>query len=355
MKSWRRPLLALIPFLALCGHFISGCDPTALDFHSSARQAAPADNEFLFCFWNVENFFDDRNDHRNGPGDKQYDAWFAEHPEILQLKLDKLTQALLSLNGGKGPDILAVAEVESVRAAQLLQQALNQKIADPNLHYSTVLMKEVSQGRHIAPAILTRLPVIADKTRTFGKRYRIIGCHVVVNGHELIVLASHWTSRLRGQETEHARIEYADKVYGAANAIYHANPQADILICGDFNDTPANVSVREHLHASGDIAGVKAGGEHLRLLDLMADKDPNNGFGTIYYRRWSIFDHIVASPGLLDSAGWSCDVDSVATINRLSRPGDAHHRPWHFGGPNERYERGYSDHFPVTVKLKVER
>src|SRR5581483_5035723 len=126
--------------------------------------------QYLFCFWNVENLFDDRDDGRTGPGDREYDHWFAEHPELLQEKLDHLSQALLALNDGKGPDILAVAEVESVRAAELLQQALNRGLEKGGVQgeewaYGNVLMKEVSAGRHIAPAIITRLPVARDRTR----------------------------------------------------------------------------------------------------------------------------------------------------------------------------------------------
>jgi endonuclease/exonuclease/phosphatase family metal-dependent hydrolase len=345
----RRSRLALAPLLVLFGHLLIGCEASK----APSAGPTPLGNEYLFCFWNVENFFDDKLDHRTGPGDKEYDSWFAGNPQILKLKLEKLTEALLRLNGGKGPDILAIAEVESVRAANLLQQALNAKIAEPSLLYHSVLMKEVTQGRHIAPAILTRLPVIHDKTRSHGSRMRIIEGHILVEGHELIVMASHWTSRLR-EGSEKGRKDYADKLYGAANAIYHSNPSADILICGDFNDTPADVSVTEHLHATGNVQAVKAGGQHLRLLDLMADKDPNKGYGSHYYHRWLIFDHIVVSPGLLDQVGWTCEPTSVATVSSLARPGDSHHRPWRFGGEKDHGDRGYSDHFPVTLKLKVQ-
>ena len=74
-----------------------------------------------------------------------------------------LADGILSVNEGKGPDILGVVEVESIRAAELLQQALNKRL-DPSLHYTNVLMREVSSGRHIAPVLLTRLPVIRDRT-----------------------------------------------------------------------------------------------------------------------------------------------------------------------------------------------
>src|SRR4051812_24013141 len=36
--------------------------------------------EFLFCHWNVENLFDDEDNGRKGPGDKEYDPLFANNP-----------------------------------------------------------------------------------------------------------------------------------------------------------------------------------------------------------------------------------------------------------------------------------
>jgi hypothetical protein len=67
-----------------------------------------------------------------------------------------------------------------------------------------------------------------------------------------------------------------------------------------------------------------------------------------------IFDHLVVSPGLLDNEGWSCDPNTVRTINTLTKPGDRLGRPWRFGGEKDAGPRGYSDHFPVTVRLKVQ-
>jgi endonuclease/exonuclease/phosphatase family metal-dependent hydrolase len=310
--------------------------------------------EYLFCFWNVENLFDDVNDGRTGQGDKEYDPWLANHPDILKLKLSKLADALLAMNGGKGPDILALAEVESVRAAQLLQYTLNARISDPELHYRNVLMKEVKVGRHIAPAILTRLPVVADRTRHVGtSAQRILEGHIVVEGRELIVIASHWTSRLREENTRQ-RGEYGDKIYGECNAIWHANPNADILICGDFNDNPTDVSVTQHLHATGDLNRVR-NSSSLSLFNLFADKSATSGFGTEYERGWNIFDQIVVSPGMIDGHAWNVEPDTLQVGNHLAQPGERLHKPWRFGGERDSGPRGYSDHFPVMVKLRLNR
>lgn len=353
--SWRRSLIALTGLVAMAGLALSGCNERSLP--ELAQSVAPGSasagqRDYLFCLWNVENLFDDRDDNRTGPGDKEYDDLYSRRPDLLRLKLAKLTEALLAMNGGKGPDVIAIVEVESLRAAQLLQQALNANLSDPALRYENVLMKEIKVGRHIAPAIITRLPVVRDRTRDFGSRFRMVEGRILVDGHELVVLASHWTSRLR-EGNDRGRAEYADKLYGAANAIHRSNPAADILICGDFNDSPHDVSVTQHLHGVREAGAVRNGGPSLQLLNLLGDKDAAAGFGTHYYSRWFIFDQILVSPGMLDNAGWNCDPASVRTVNSLAKPGDRKLRPWRFGNEKETGPRGYSDHFPVTVRLRV--
>src|SRR5262245_35250591 len=119
MKTIRPLHLALLALLALV---LSGCTPRG----ESAATQESADG-YLFCFWNVENLFDDREDGRTG-ADREYDQWFARDPAAQQLKFNHLSDALIGLNGGKGPDILALAEVESVHAAELLRDTLNRRL-----------------------------------------------------------------------------------------------------------------------------------------------------------------------------------------------------------------------------------
>src|SRR5579885_2536824 len=111
-------------FLLVVALLTCGCFPLG-GFSTAARPG-----HYLFCFWNAENLFDDHVDGRTGP-DREYDLWFANDRRALELKLTHLSQALLSLNGGRGPDIIAVAEVETVRAAELLRDALNRRLRNP--------------------------------------------------------------------------------------------------------------------------------------------------------------------------------------------------------------------------------
>jgi hypothetical protein len=126
-------------------------------------------------------------------------------------------------------------------------------------------------------------------------------------------------------------------------------------VCGTFNDDPTDDSVKDILHATSDRTTVRRPGGDPLLLDLMMSKDPQT-WGTYNYRgHWHIFDHIVISPGLLEDKGWRCDPDTVKVIR--DKTADRKGRPDDFGSEHDKIsleERGYSDHFPVTVQLKVD-
>jgi len=325
---------------------MTGCQPA---FPGPDEEGGKGGHSVFFCFWNAENFFDDENNNRKGPGDKEYDPWYANHPDILKLKLAKLTEALLKMNKGNGPDIIALVEVESVRAGELLRDALNAKLPD-KLAYTGVVMKELTAGRHIAPCIITRIPVVGGKTQLLGKHERILKATLKLDGKELVLIVAHFTSRLDGGEKR--RADYGDVIYGTFRAMVTANPKVDVLVCGDFNDGPDDTSIVKHLRAVGDRQAVLRPGTEPKLFNLLADKDAKK-YGTHYFNHWLIFDQIMVSPGMLDAEGWSCDADSVQPFNSLFRPGDKLKRPWRFGGPNEKGPRGYSDHFPMTMQLHV--
>jgi endonuclease/exonuclease/phosphatase family metal-dependent hydrolase len=350
MHMLAKPLRSfLLAWACLAGPLLAiGC---ASRDDAPATQQTAGPGEYLFCHWNVENFFDDKHDKRHHKADKEFDDWFSSNPKVFQEKLDKLTEALLKMNDHKGPDILALVEVETPRAAELLMASLNSKL-DASHHYQHVLMKDLDAGRHIAPAIITRLPVNDKKTRLLGHMQRILEGHIVLNGRELIVLATHWTSRIT-EGSEKGRVHYAETIYKTVKEYFDRDPKTAIVVCGDFNDTPQDESVVKYLHSSADLQAVRQSREPL-LYNLFAHKNPADGFGTHYYNgKWYIFDQILVSPGMLDGAGWSSEVDTAAVFNQLYRPGDTHKRPWRFGDEHTKGPRGYSDHFPVTVKLRV--
>lgn len=333
------------------------------------RTPAPAtvtsgENEFLFCFWNVENLFDDKDDKRREV-DEEFDNPFAHNDKLRQLKYEHIASALVGMNGGKGPDVIACAEVESVRAAELLKDALNARLKetkqDDKYQYTSVLMLNLDAGRHIAPCVISRVNVDVRNVKLIKKPLRILETHLYVNQKDLTLIVAHWTSQLwqkDGSDGDSGREKYANAIYERFRELNEKNTATDFLVCGDFNDTPDAEPVVKNLGAIGDIAKVKPTKDEPFLLDLMSGKDPTK-FGTLWYSgKPLIYDHICVSPGMLDDKGWSADPKSVATYTEgLIRKGSTRREPWRFGDPGKEVkdaDRGYSDHFPVTVKLRVE-
>jgi endonuclease/exonuclease/phosphatase family metal-dependent hydrolase len=321
----------------------------------SAEVGAPVTqagtNGYLFCFWNVENLFDDMEDPRLEGADREYDRWFYGHPAVLRQKLGNLASALVEMNGGRGPDMLALAEVESSRAVELLRLALNDQLVEPSDHYTYAAYKDPGGLRRIATGLIARVPIDSQKTRVLGGSRRTLETQLRINDRSLTVIVSHWTSRIT-DKTGDARGRYADQIYNVYRAAWRRDPNVDFLVCGDFNDSPTDPSVTERLHAIGDREAVVRARETPLFFNVSANRDPRD-FGTHFHREPLIFDQIVVSPGLLDRAGWSCDPASLHVANHLTRRDDRQRRPWPFGSANDGHPRGYSDHFPVTLRLHV--
>lgn len=311
-----------------------------------------------FMFWNVENLFDDRDDHRRAV-DEEYDNWFAEDAEARALKYGHLAEIILRVNAGNGPDILACCEVESVRAAELLRDTLNAKLPAGATRYEHVAMKELSAnaGRYMAPCVLSKLPLDLDRTRLLGSRnLRVLETHVVANAADLTLVASHWTSQLSddGKTEGRGRDRYAEVIYAEYERVAARNPEADFLVCGDFNETPDSEPVAGELHMTADRAAVVPGAVPPRLFGLLSGKSAAD-FGTLDFRgRPLIYDQIGVSPGLLDGVGWGCAPDSVTVPTEVMTRG-GNRRPWRFGNRNgpPTGGRGYADHFPVVVNLRL--
>lgn len=329
----------------------------ATSFLTLATSAqAPRTSSFLFCFWNVENLFDDRPNPRLEKVDREFDDWFARDPNARKHKLERITEVLLgkAFNNGNGPDILALAEVESQRAVELVRDALNERLRDRSLHYKHIAFRDPQGGRSIATAVLSRVPLVGT-SRLLGRSQRILEVRVAENKHPLTIIASHWTSRVSDQAGR-GRSNYARIIYDDFHAAYRKSPLVDYLVCGDFNDTPTDDSLVHDLGSTGDLKKVLA----LARNDKPMFYNPfaalaQKGKGTHFFgERAFLFDQICLSPGLLDGEGWSYVNNSASIVEQLQFRG----RPDRFGGPMDRRpwrNRGASDHFPVLIQLRVQR
>lgn len=313
---------------------------------SSPRRAQA--EEIYFAAWNVENLFDDVKDGRH---DAELMEWW--NTALYRRKLERLASVLSRMNNGKGPDVLAVVEVENRRVLQDLAEKLPQPQSYRIVHF------EGEAGRSIEVALLTRLEVKqASSHFVFPGIRDILRVDLVRNGHVLTVLVNHWKSRFGGTlQTSSVRTICAARAYQLYYEIVRRNPQADVLLCGDFNDGLDNVSVQDVLHAHKSLLKVQRQKSRRTLYNCTAEIRGREK-GTHYYDyEWKFLDQIIVSRGMVVGSAQKDGFRYKRQSVRIFNPGQMltpKGYPWRFGGRETALtQRGYSDHLPLICILEV--
>ena len=171
-----------------------------------------------------------------------------------------------------------------------------------------------------------------------------------LGGEKFYFIVNHWPSR-GAQSPVRERAGY--QVRRLKEALLKQDPDARIVIMGDLNDDPGNLSV-----SSPDALGAKsdknACGPH-DLYNPWYDMLYKQGVGTLYYRgKWNLFDQIIFTGNLLNTADKSrLHLLTNAVFSRdylLQTEGKYKGAPKRTtaGGT---WLNGYSDHLPTQIFL----
>jgi len=163
------------------------------------------------------------------------------------------------------------------------------------------------------------------------------------------IFVNHWSSRRGGQEkSEYKRMHAAKVLKTKTDSIRKADDAPNILIMGDFNDYPNNLSIQKFLGT-----GQQENSAH--LVNLM-DEMNAAGIGTYNYRGdWGTLDQFIVSPALLNQKqirikdGKAHIADDDEFMHFLKNGGKTPNKT--YGGPN--YFGGYSDHLSIYGYLEL--
>lgn len=340
--------------------------------------------DYHLAFWNLENLFAPEHHEDRIP-------WIAEAvgrdlagwtQELFDRKLEQLARVIVQLNGGVGPDILGVCEVENRFVLMELTKKLNARLA--GRAYGVVHADNMRDQRGIDTAFLYDANLFSfDENAIFshfvmrrtGTRDILQATFRTQAAAEIVMLANHWPSR-SGGAVESAGFR---SVAGETLAYWHerileekANvgvPHVAVLALGDFNDDPHDNSMRYNARAwreRGDVERAeKACFYNLAwryLSQKLVDRQgaPRSIDGTLYFNDdGNVFDQILVNRHLLTGAGAFLALEETAKIG--APPEMVDHRvgegPVRFGLPKGNAalnvdEDGYSDHFPVSVIVR---
>ena len=324
---------------------------TAISLVVSCCSSSGVAGEFHVAFWNVENLFNLEDD----PAVELDEEFTPQSPkrwtaERLERKLNNLASILRKMNQGRGPDVLGLSEVENRKVLQMLVD----KLAPLGRNYA-IVHQDSPSDRGIDCALVYDANVFGLSDSQFHfvdaeKTRDIVEAKLRHNRADLFVFVNHWPSRNNDQWQ---RVKAAGVLRARLDEIFAADPNTDVLVIGDFNDEPDDVSLRVHLRAAGTPDNLPAGSLYNTTAPLAAQ-----GKGTIVWdNAWQLLDQIIVSPGLLDDDGFRLKPDSSQPLEfpqLFYRPRDprAIRRPSRSYSRDQFHEEGYSDHLPVVCVIE---
>ena len=325
------------------------------------KPVSAAGDTLAVMFWNVENFYDWRNDSTT-VSDQEFSAAGERHWtwKRFQAKANAFAKALFWVEAetGRLPDLVGLEEVEN---AFVLRQVL-QKTALRKLDYKYV-QYDSPDRRGIDVALLyrpSRLELLDSKpchlfaADTVMATRDILLCVFRKDSSKVAVLVNHHPSKYGGAaESEPRRRIAIERLRFLADSLAAVGIDR-IIAGGDFNDTPDNPVFRLLEPA---------------LLPMHMDLF-RRGLGTIKYDgKWDLIDHVYVSPAMMELSDSSSGEVDRQTEKSGEKP-SAHVRmrilriPFlltrdtvHSGekplrtytGP--RHTGGVSDHLPVLMEV----
>jgi endonuclease/exonuclease/phosphatase family metal-dependent hydrolase len=307
---------------------------------------------FRVAFYNTENFFDCTHDSLKSDQEFMPGGIRGWTPSRFFRKAGNISRVLAALGEDAFPEIVGLAEVENDGCLKTLVHVSPLK----NAGYAFV-HEESEDARGVDVALLYnryRFQVLGHEALTIcfegepGKKTRQL-LHVwgkVSAGNCLHVYVCHFPSRLGGEtESETYRRQVAKRLRSSVDAVLADHFDANILIMGDFNDYPANLSLARDLGALNP-EGPRSSGQ---LYNLMMPLDGKPGIGTNKQQsEWGILDQLIVSGNLMNKTTgahiFSPDFLLLEDDRWLGR------KPFRtYNGMV--YQGGYSDHLPVWLDL----
>jgi endonuclease/exonuclease/phosphatase family metal-dependent hydrolase len=318
-------------------------------------------NAIRVMFYNVENLFDLEHDSLKNDMEFLPGGSYNWSKSRLYNKIQNISKVMIACGGWEAPEIIGLCEVENRKVLlQLLRQSPLSRYPYRIVHY------ESPDNRGIDNALLYR----TDKfTMIHSQAFQLIfeGDSVARTRDILYVkglamhkdtlhfLVNHWPSKFGGHvATDPLRCQAGKLLRSITDSILESNPDAAIVMMGDFNDEPGDESVKDCLGASTDISP----DSYQKRINLMGPLKKlgagTHAFNNFSGWEYSLIDHFIVSPALLHKDSGLRVRENRAWIFAapfmIETTDDGAQRPFRtFVGRT--YKGGYSDHYPIFLDI----
>jgi len=316
-------------------------------------------SQYRIAFWNLENLFDIENSPRRGDKlqraiGKDLEGWTQAR---LDRKVSQLASIIRQMNGGRGPDMLGVCEVENDHVMNLLVQAL----APLGRNYA-VEHHDMSDRRGIDVGFIFDAALFAVEAqfshfvmRRTATRDILQVNFLTQHNRRFVVVGNHWPARSGGQleSAGYRAIAGETLTYFHQRILEVHGADTPILAMGDFNDEPSDRSLVDYALSTRSRTKV-VNARVARFLNLMWPF-MGQGLGTHYYDNFpNVLDQFLVNKNMLKgNLPIRALPDSVDIVRfpEMVDTGD-YPKPIRFGGMGKPVDQnGFSDHFPIAVTV----
>lgn len=313
--------------------------------------------DYTVAFYNLENLFDTiddpliKDEDFLPSGDKKWDT------KKYNKKLENLASVIAWLGDENGPEVIGFCELENKQVVEDL--VAHEKLKDRKyqiIHSESQDKRGIDVAFGYKESFMTHLshriiPVIDTIDSNFKTR-DILLINGKVGSDTVHFLVNHWPSKL-GKEEEGARKRNlaAIALRNAVDSLVKRDQLARIIIMGDFNDEPDNISIVDVLQAKPLVNPAFKD----QLINLMYDLKIQGKGSYVYKDNINMLDQFIVSlplyQGQTRHLRFIPGSASVFSPDWLKEPeGKFKGSPMRtFGGRT--YLGGYSDHFPIYMKL----
>jgi hypothetical protein len=315
----------------------------------------------LVMFYNVENLFDPEDDpHKQDndftPSGKNKWTW-----TLLAKKRNNIAKTIIAIGEGNAPVLVGLCEAENYLVLKhLVEHTPLSKIGYGIVHHDS------PDPRGIDVALLYRTDrfnvlqagfyQVTYESGSSQTREILYAKGLYACCDTLHVLVNHWPSKLGGEkQSRPKRMAAALRAKGIADSILQASPAANIILMGDFNDTPESIPLAEGLQALSPHGNPSADSLYNLMLPLAS-----RGEGSLRYRgKWELIDQFIVSGQLLHpQAALQCRPAAVKVFKApfLLEEDEKYlgEKPFRtYQGPI--YKGGVSDHLPIVLPLWLQK
>ena len=325
-------------------------------------------------FYNLENLFDTYDDPAKNDEEFLPDGKNQWTEVKYRKKLHNMATVIRSMaeTNGRFHSVLGVSEIEN---RLVLEDLVSQpEIADANyhiVHYDSPDTRGIDVGLLYRPnqfKLLDSESIPFDfgsgkiefsmegEDRVSFKTRDILMAHGLLDGEEFAFYVAHLPSRIGGKGWD-LRSRGAEIIYEHAQKMMEKYPGIKIVVMGDMNDNPTDVSMTEFMHGKGKPEEVEKDDFFSPFMSML-----KAGYGSLAYQgTWNIYDIILVNETLLNAPDGGFKIRPVGKKGfygvvykknfMIQQRGQYKGTPFRTFS-NGAFIGGYSDHLPTYIVLE---